>query len=89
MEQNSSNGTAVASLVLGIVSIVFAFILPIIGIICGIIGIVLGVKLRNESGMAKAGFIMSIIGIILSVIMWIVTAVILQAALSALSAYVS
>lgn len=63
---------AVASLVLGIVSIVFGVIglgLPL-GFICGVVGIVLGVLGKKDfarAGMAKAGFICSIIGTILSV----------------------
>ncbi|WP_207644628.1 hypothetical protein [Christensenella intestinihominis] len=61
---------------LGIIAVVFAFITPlqIVGLICGIVGLVLGVKARKmqPSGMATAGFVLSIIGIILSLILLIV-----------------
>lgn len=72
---------AVASLVLGIVSIVFAFLipgLPVVAPIVGIIGIILGaiarknLKAANQpTGMATAGMVMSIIGTIISVLMWL------------------
>lgn len=67
---------AIASLVLGIVSIVLNFIgmgFPV-GTICGIVGIVLAgmAKKRYENlGMAKAGQICSIIGLILSLLFFI------------------
>lgn len=58
---------AVASLVLGIVSIVLSFFagINIVGGIVGIVGIVLGVygkKDPSKVGMAKAGLICSIVG---------------------------
>jgi cbb3-type cytochrome oxidase subunit 1 len=61
-----SNGKAIASLVLGIVSIVFC--VYGIGIVTGIIGLVLGIsaKKENPSGMATAGIVLSIIGIVIS-----------------------
>ncbi len=64
---------AIASLVLGIVSIVaavFGFGLPI-GAICGVVGIILGVlgkKVPERASLAKAGLVCSIIGLILSVL---------------------
>lgn len=64
---------AVASLVLGIISIVFAVIglgLPI-GFICGVVGIVMGIlgkKDMAKASMAKAGFICSIVGTALSIL---------------------
>ncbi|HOG64397.1 MAG TPA: DUF4190 domain-containing protein [Spirochaetota bacterium] len=65
----------VASLVLGIISIVFCFPpASIIGIITGIIAIVLGVmakKNEEEKGKATAGFVMGIIGLSLSALLWI------------------
>lgn len=63
---------AVASLVLGIVSVVISFFgLFWIGLITSIIGLVLGIKARKTapSGMATAGFVLSIIGLVLSGIM--------------------
>jgi len=71
---------AVASLVLGIVSLVFVIIpgLQFIGAIVGLIGIILGIlgrkkaKTENQpTGTATAGFVMSIIGTVLSAIMYI------------------
>ena len=71
----------VASLVLGIVSLVFALIIPglqIVAPIVGIIGIILGAIARKNlkaasqpTGMATAGLVMSIIGTILGVLMWL------------------
>lgn len=67
-----SNGKAVASLVLGIVSLVFIFTGQgaLIGIVAGIVGLILGISARKErpSGMATAGIVLSIIGLALCVI---------------------
>ena len=71
--ENKSNGLAVGSLILGIVTILsviiglFAFWpMLIIGLITGIIGIILGVmaKKRCPGGMATAGLVLSIIGLV-------------------------
>ncbi len=66
---------AVASLVLGIVSIVFACTGPvsIVGMLCGIVGIVLGVfgmKDYNKHNLAVAGLVCSIVGLVLSIIVF-------------------
>ena len=74
MEEKKSNGFAIASLVLGIVSIVFTFIgLSWLGLILGIVGIILAVnaKKKNPSGMATAGLVLSIIGTVLCALMFI------------------
>lgn len=74
---------AVASLVLGIVSVVFSLIgLYIPGLLAGIIGIVLGVmaKKKNPSGMATAGFVLSIIGTVLCAIIFVACAACIGAA---------
>ncbi len=65
---------AVVSLVLGIVAIIFAFVFWPVGLVCGIIGLVLGSKAKKQapSEMATAGWILSLIGLILSVILIIV-----------------
>ena len=89
MEEKKSNGLAVASLVLGIVSIVFSFIglsIPF-GLIIGIVGIILGVmaKKKNPSGMATAGLVLSIIGTILCAIVFIACAACIGAIGSAAS----
>lgn len=69
MEEKKSNGFAVASLVLGILSILSSFTIVWVGfgwlgLVFGIVGIVMGVmaKKRNPSGMATAGLVLSIIG---------------------------
>ncbi len=69
---NTSNGTAIASLVLGIVSIIAACFSPLVSLIAAIIGIVLANNSKKNfgpSGLAKAGMICSIIGIVLAVLM--------------------
>lgn len=69
---------AVASLVLGIISLVFAFIgLGWLGGIIGIVGIILGALGRKDpakKGMATAGLVCSIIGTILGLALWIACA---------------
>jgi Na+/H+ antiporter NhaC len=69
---------AVASLVLGILAILFgAFVAGFqwIGTIVGIIGIILGSMAKKNpnqnQGMAKAGLVCSIIGTILSLLLFI------------------
>ncbi len=69
-DNSTSSGAAVASLVLGIISIISSFFgySAILGLILGIIGTVLGAKARKEAqtGMATGGFVCSIIGLIFS-----------------------
>jgi hypothetical protein len=74
---------AIASLVLGIVSIVLAFIpvINIAGAIAGIVGIILGAIARKQlaaegkpMGQATAGLATSIIGTALSVLLYLVCA---------------
>lgn len=66
MEQQS-NGKAIASLILGIVSLVCIFFGygALLGIILAVIGLVLGIgaKKTAPSGMATAGIVLSIIGL--------------------------
>lgn len=67
---------AVASLVLGIISIVLSFFggINLFGGIIGIVGIVLGVygkKNPEKKGMATAGLVCSIIGTILCLIFYV------------------
>ncbi len=72
-----SNGAAVGSLVLGILSLVFVLgviAVPLAGLVsgvCAVIGIVLGASGRKKQfrqGMATAGLICSVIALVLSVI---------------------
>ena len=69
---------AVASLVLGIVSLVFSVIgMGWMGAIIGIVGIILcvqGKKDPEKAGMAKAGFVCSVIGVILGLAFYIACA---------------
>ncbi len=76
---NQNSGKATASLVLGIISMV-GLCSPIVGIICGIIALVLSFMAKKDgtvNGKQKAGLILGIIGIVLSVVMMIVNVVIL------------
>ncbi len=61
---------AVASLVLGILSIIGALCLPIFGVIFGVIGLPLGIFDKSNSGIRKAGIVTNIIGIVFAII-WI------------------
>ena len=71
---------AVASLVLGIVSImigVFFGSFGLVGGVIGIVGIILGVQGKKDpakKGMATAGFVCSIIGTVLCLLMYIACA---------------
>ena len=47
-EKKPSNGLAIASLVLGILSIIMVFVYAWVGIICAIVGIVLAVVARSR-----------------------------------------
>jgi hypothetical protein len=75
--QTTSNGFAVASLVLGIVGIVLSLTLRI-GLICDVLAIVfgaLGYRRAREGapngGLAKAGMILGIVGLSVLVLMFI------------------
>ena len=62
-----------ASLVLGILSIVLGLLSPIVGLILGIIGLVLANSHEKQSGLDfKRERILSIVGIVVSVLSWIV-----------------
>ena len=80
-----AHGLAIASLILGIISIVLAFLFNIGGIICAIIGLVLASmakKRGNLSGARTGGFVCSIIGLILSIFFFIIVLIALIAAFS-------
>lgn len=66
---------AIASMVLGIISLVFCFV-PVIGFPVSIIGLILSwFALKNEeSSMGTAGFIMSLIGLALCIVNSVVVA---------------
>ncbi len=72
--QNSgSNGKAIASLVLGIIACVVGIWWWYVSLACAIVGIILGAMARkeNQSGLATAGFVVSIIGLAITLIMFI------------------
>ena len=69
----------VAALVLGIIAVVFGFLglgFPV-GTICALVGIVLGALGRRDpekAGIATAGLVCSIIGLVLSLLLFIACA---------------
>ena len=75
---------AIASLILGIISLILSFFgLGIISVFTAIIGIILGVLGRKDpekKGMATAGLVCSIIALVLGVIMWIACAAVVGGA---------
>ncbi len=72
MEENKvipGKGAAIASLVLGIISVVFWFfgIGSLVSIVCGIIGLILASNAKKagfEGGIRTGGFVCSLIGLI-------------------------
>lgn len=77
--QSNTKGMAIAGLIMGIASIVCPWLpvpfLSILALILGIVGIVLSVKVRKQNdenrGMATAGLVLSIIGVVLSGILFV------------------
>lgn len=84
-KDNTAHDLALASMILGIVSIVSSLICCcsiaawVVSIICAIVGIVLGVIAKDSKGrregMAIAGIICSIVAIVISVILLILLAI--------------
>ena len=64
-EQKPSNGLAIASLVLGILSIIMVFVYAWVGIICAIVGIVLAVVAKKQN---PSGLVLSIIALAICII---------------------
>lgn len=71
VQPQGGKGLAIASMVLGIVSIVFACCLWYISLVTGIVGLILGIvsikQNRDGKGMAIAGIIMCAIAIVLAI----------------------
>lgn len=71
-EAPKSKGLAVASMVLGIVALVFSCCLPVVTFICALVGVILGAvslaKKKGGKGMAIAGLVCCIIGLVPAVI---------------------
>ena len=72
-DPSPTNGMAVASLVLGIASLLacFAGVGAIVGLVLGIVGLVLAINAKKkmptvQSGLATAGMVCSIIGLVIS-----------------------
>lgn len=91
-------GKAIASMVLGIVSVAlpwFHWVTAIISLVAGIVGLVLAVQVRKgcqeagvkPDGISMAGLVLSIIGIVIAFIMFIVLMCAFCAAASILGAY--
>ena len=73
----TGNDTGISLLVLGIVSVIFALWIPIVGIVLGTVSLV-RVRKRNDlsgTAMAKAGKVLSIAGISIAVVNWILAIV--------------
>lgn len=69
-EQNQEiSGKALASMILGIIGLI-AWLIPLFGLPITVIGLILGVKSlkSNNSGIATAGVVTSIIGLVLTII---------------------
>lgn len=81
---------AIVSLILGIASIVFGCCITYLGIALGVGGIICSVmsKKKQKSGLATAGLVCSIIGIVFAVI-WIIFSVAIMGMLAAASIDIS
>jgi hypothetical protein len=70
-EERVTVNEGLAGLVLGILAVLLA-LTPVLGLACGIVGLILAVKARARAhyhlGMASAGIVLSIIGIVLGTI---------------------
>ncbi|NLW85485.1 MAG: hypothetical protein GXY38_01280 [Planctomycetes bacterium] len=80
-EESTGRGLMIGGLVLGITSVVFGWLVPLLGVIAGVIGIIIspmGIKRARKwtrpTSVGTAGLILSIIGVVWSVIWWIVYA---------------
>lgn len=64
-----SKGKCIASLVLGILGLIF-WLVPLFGFPIALAGLILGAMERKKGarGMATAGFVLSIIGLVLTIV---------------------
>lgn len=88
MTEVTGHKEALTSLVLGIVSCVSVFFgaFAFVGIACGIVGLVFANKakiLENEESIRKAGFILSLIGTIVSALVFLFVGLIFGSIFSA------
>ena len=77
-------GRAIAAMIIGIIA-VLCILIPIAGIILGIVALALGSSARSDIGaggagytQAKADFILGIIAVANSIVMWVVSAIVLS-----------
>lgn len=76
----SDGGWGIAAFVFGILSILFSLLSPLLGLLFGIMGVV-GSRVQKRRGTSKlshAGFVLSITGIILSILLFVLLALYLQ-----------
>ena len=73
------NSLGVTSVNLGILSIIFSLFIPALGVILGLISLIFGLKQRrvNRNSWSKSGIILSIIGIVLSILLWVLLTTVL------------
>lgn len=70
--ENKNSALSIVSLVMGIISIVLGccygvgFLFAIPGLVCGIIA-----KRRGEGGLATAGIVCSIVGMVIAIAFWV------------------
>ena len=77
MEKKSGgNSSGITSVNIGILSVVFAIFTPFLGIILGIISLVFSFKQAKveKNSWSKAGTVLSIIGIVLSILLGVLLA---------------
>lgn len=92
METNTvpGKGLSIASLILGIVALITCFcgdLWPLAGVILSIVGLVLAgsaKKAGNTTGLRTAGFVISLIALIVSALIFVIAVVIAGLLLSAL-----
>jgi len=87
----NQDGKAIASMILGIISLIFIFTgtLAILGLIMGIVGLVLGISANKtyKTSYATAGIVLSIIGIVVCFIVFIAALACVSAAVGLVESY--
>lgn len=87
--ENQTKTFSIVGLICGVLGIIFTFVLPILGLILAILGIVfsnVGKKKEGKNGMATAGFVLSIIALVVWVIYVVIIGIALSMAAGALGA---
>ena len=80
---NNSLYWSIMGVVFGIIGIVAGFLFPAGGFIFSLIGLIIGITQRKKMthGWAKKAIFLSIIGLIVSVVLWIISAYLIKLAL--------